>query len=52
MERQRLNTTMEKGLLKALKIKAIDLDTDVSKILDCLVEKYLDKVIKEDFKDK
>lgn len=52
MERQRLNTTLEKDFHNKLKIKAVNLNTDAGRILDYLIDKYLDTVKYEDLNDK
>lgn len=41
--RTKFTTTLDFDLLKRLKIKAIEEDTDVSKILEKLITEYLTK---------
>lgn len=43
MARKKFTTTLDEELIKKLKIQAVKEGTDVSKILEKLIEKYLKK---------
>lgn len=47
MTRKKFTTTLDEDLIRRLKMRALEEDTDASKIIEKLVEKYLNKKPKE-----
>lgn len=41
MARKKFTTTLDEELIKAIKVKAIEENTDVSKLLEKMIEEYL-----------
>lgn len=46
MARKKFTTTLNEELIKAIKIKAIEENTDVSKLIEKMIEIYLKSSIK------
>jgi hypothetical protein len=44
MSRKKFTTTLDEELIKKIKVKAIEENTDVSKLLEKMIENYLKKV--------
>lgn len=47
MARKKFTTTLDEDLIRRLKIRSLEEDTDANKIIERLVSKYLNKKPKE-----